>query len=117
MKNLKFVGGVSAEQIRRKLDSARIKYDFNDSLYGRRPQNSPYFRETLFRLELEFTDQNVERVTTAIDSDFDRSNSKPKYITYLGYYQIEHEFDFSDLDGQITFSEGRLVERTRIQFR
>ena len=71
----------------------------------------------MHEISLTFCDKNVGDAVSVVGSYFNRLNKNSQSITYLGYYEIQNDFDFSQLDGQITFDRGRLVERNKIYFR
>jgi len=97
--------GRSYEQISKLLDEAKVENSIFLS-----PGLGNYFRDSIISVNSERS-----KVESILGLGGTRRSKFGFY--YYAKYEINPEFDWSSLDGSITFKEGNLVERVKIQIR
>jgi len=105
IEGLKLVQGIPFEEIVERLDQAGIPYD---KVLPQRKGGGYLISSTI-----TISSDLKGKVSEVLDPcDYCRKSSE----YYLALYEMEDEFDRTQLDGSINFDAGRIVERTQIGF-
>jgi hypothetical protein len=112
MEGLTFVKGYSFETLTQKLAAAEIPFEVRLEP-GQHPPNS-YFRFSELVIREKFMAEVDEKLGLA---DFKQNKLRGNDLRkYFGEYALAPNFDISQLNGNLRFNEGRLVEAIRILY-
>lgn len=109
LEHLTLVNGLPLEKIESKLKEAGIRYD----VFGNIPVD--FFREHIVRTDYPFDPKREKVSKTEIIKLLGRPpRHQGRNLYYYAKYEVGDCFDFSKLNGKITFDRGLLVERTKV---
>ena len=111
LEGLELVHGTSFEMIEEALKNAEIEHNVQNYPTSGRGGSAPYFRKSLIQIpKKEDSEKQVRKVLGHPD------HKSTETWFYHAEYKVQPDFDLRQLDGQVTFRRGDLVERTDIFF-